>query len=152
MIVVGVGAGLVAGQARAAGRGPAPAPRRRPRPSVGDVAAIVAVLAVRALAAAWMVPTLSTLASGMDRTDSLWYHLPLAARFVQTGYLGHIYFFDPIFLASFYPANSEVAPRGPDAVLRPRHRLAAASTSAGWRWRCWRPGASAGHTASARRR
>ena len=44
----------------------------------------------------------------MDRTDSLWYHLPLAARFVQTGYLGHIYFFDPIFLASFYPANSEV--------------------------------------------
>jgi hypothetical protein len=44
----------------------------------------------------------------MDRTDSLWYHMPLAARFVQTGYLGHIYFFDPIFLASFYPANSEV--------------------------------------------
>ena len=44
----------------------------------------------------------------MDRTDSLWYHLPLAAKFVQTGYLGHIYFFDPIFLASFYPANSEV--------------------------------------------
>ena len=35
-----------------------------------------------------MVPTLSTLASGMDRTDSLWYHLPLAARFVQTGDLG----------------------------------------------------------------
>ena len=27
---------------------------------------------------------------------------------MQTGYLGHIYFFDPIFLASFYPANSEV--------------------------------------------
>ena len=28
---------------------------------------------------------------------------------MQTGDLGHIYFFDPIFLASFYPANSEVA-------------------------------------------
>ena len=66
------------------------------------------MLACAALAAAWMVPTLGTLAAGMDRADSLWYHMPLAARFVQTGYLGHIYFFDPIFLASFYPANSEV--------------------------------------------
>ncbi len=66
------------------------------------------MLACAALAAAWMVPTLGTLAAGMDRADSLWYHMPLAARFVQTGYLGHIYFFDPVFLASFYPANSEV--------------------------------------------
>jgi hypothetical protein len=66
------------------------------------------VLCVAALTAAWVVPTLSTLASGFDRTDTLWYHLPLAAKFVQTGYLGHIYYFDPIFLASFYPANSEV--------------------------------------------
>ncbi len=73
------------------------------------MAKVAAVGACAALAAAWMVPTLSTLASGMDRTDSLWYHLPLAARFVQTGDLGQIQFFDPIFLASFYPANSEVA-------------------------------------------
>ncbi len=66
------------------------------------------MLACAAVAAGWVVPTLGTFASGMDRADSLWYHLPLAAKFVQTGYLGHIYFFDPVFLASFYPANSEV--------------------------------------------
>jgi hypothetical protein len=105
-IVVGIGAGVVSSRLEA-GRAPAPS-EAPPRPPVWSVAAIVAVLAVGALAAAWVVPTLSTLASGMDRTDSLWYHLPLAAKFVQTGYLGHIYFFDPIFLASFYPANSEV--------------------------------------------
>jgi hypothetical protein len=72
------------------------------------VAKVVAVLACAAVAAGWMVPTLGTFAAGMDRADSLWYHMPLAAKFVQTGYLGHIYFFDPVFLASFYPANSEV--------------------------------------------
>ena len=105
-IVIGIGAGVVSSRLEA-GRAPAPS-EAPPRPPVWNVAAIVAVLAVGALAAAWVVPTLSTLASGMDRTDSLWYHLPLAAKFVQTGYLGHIYFFDPIFLASFYPANSEV--------------------------------------------
>ena len=101
-IVVGVGAGLIAGRLAAGGDASPPSP-----PSWG-LAKLVAVGVCAALAAAWMVPTLSTLASGMDRTDSLWYHLPLAARFVQTGDLGHIYFFDPIFLASFYPGNSEV--------------------------------------------
>ena len=55
-----------------------------------------------------MVPTLGSLAGGMDRADTLWYHMPLAAKFVQTGSLGDIFFFDPIFFASFYPSNSEV--------------------------------------------
>jgi hypothetical protein len=117
-VVVGVGAGLIArraGQPPGIPGGPAqadPTPgtpdARPPAPPSWGLAKLVAVGVCAALFAAWMVPTLSTLASGMDRTDSLWYHLPLAARFTQTGYLGHIYFFDPIFLASFYPANSEV--------------------------------------------
>ena len=55
-----------------------------------------------------MVPTLGSLAGGMDRADTLWYHMPLATRFVQSGDLGAIDYFDPIFFASFYPANSEV--------------------------------------------
>ncbi|MGH2926557.1 MAG: hypothetical protein ACRDK1_11380 [Solirubrobacterales bacterium] len=107
MVVAGLAAGLIATRLRD-GRpaGPAPTP---PAPPSWGVAKAVAIGACAALAAVWMIPTLSTLASGMDRTDSLWYHLPLAASFVQTGDLGRIYFFDPIFLASFYPANSEVA-------------------------------------------
>ncbi len=106
MIVVGIAAGLIAGRlasSRRAGATSAP-----PAPPSWGLAKLVAVLAGAALAAGWMVPTLGTLAAGMDRSDSLWYHMPLAASFVQTGYLGHIYFFDPVFLASFYPANSEV--------------------------------------------
>jgi hypothetical protein len=105
-IVVGLAAGLIASWI-AASRPVAPA-TRPPAPASWSLAKVVAVLACAAVAAGWMVPTLGTLAAGMDRSDSLWYHMPLAARFVQTGYLGHIYFFDPVFLASFYPANSEV--------------------------------------------
>jgi hypothetical protein len=104
-VTVGVGAGLIAGRRRASRAAGSVSP---PSPGSWSVAKIIAVLACAALAAGWMVPTLGTFAAGMDRADSLWYHMPLAAKFVQTGYLGHIYFFDPIFLASFYPANSEV--------------------------------------------
>lgn len=68
----------------------------------------VAVAACAAVAAAWMVPTLAALAGGMDRADSLWYHMPLAARYAEGGDLARIDHFDPIFFAAYYPANSEV--------------------------------------------
>jgi hypothetical protein len=103
-IAAGLAAGLIATRL-ARGRAASLAP---PAPASWSVAKIVAALVCGAVAAGWMVPTLGTFAAGMDRADSLWYHMPLAAKFVQTGYLGHIYFFDPVFLASFYPANSEV--------------------------------------------
>jgi hypothetical protein len=105
-IGVGVAAGLIADWIAA--RRPHESGTSPPAPPSWGLAKLVAAGACAALAAAWTVPTLSSLASGMDRTDSLWYHLPLAARFVQTGSLDQIFFFDPIFLASFYPANSEV--------------------------------------------
>ena len=79
-----------------------------PAPSAGTVAKVLAAVACAAVVAGWMVPTLGSLASGMDRTDTLWYHMPLASRFVQTGSLDAIFYFDPIFFATFYPANSEV--------------------------------------------
>jgi hypothetical protein len=44
----------------------------------------------------------------MDRADTLWYHMPLATRFAHGAHFGTIDFFDPIFFASYYPANSEV--------------------------------------------
>ncbi len=86
-----------------AGSGPAP-----PAPQPGSVATTIAMFGCAAVLAGWMVPTLGSLAGGMDRADTLWYHMPLAAKFVQTGFLGHIFYFDPIFFASFYPSNSEV--------------------------------------------
>ncbi len=83
------------------------------------------------VAAAWMVPTLGSLAGGMDRADSLWYHMPLATRFAHGAHFGSVDYFDPIFFASFYPANSEVVHAVGDPRLQPRHPLAARSTSAG---------------------
>jgi hypothetical protein len=68
----------------------------------------VAILAVGAIAAAWAVPTLVSVGGGMTRSDTLWYHMPLAARWAQTAHIGPVFFFDPIYFASFYPANSEL--------------------------------------------
>ena len=79
-----------------------------PTPESSRLAVWLAAGAVAVVVAAWMVPTLGTLAGGMDRADSLWYHMPLATRFAHGAHFGSIDYFDPIFFASFYPANSEV--------------------------------------------
>ena len=89
-------------------RAPGRPPRRPPAPPASPIAIWLAAGACAAVAAAWMVPTLGSLAGGMDRADTLWYHMPLSVRFAEGGDLGAIDFFDPIFFASYYPANSEV--------------------------------------------
>ncbi len=106
VILFAVGAAVVCDRV-GDGRTPAAAPVP-PQPPHDTFPTIVAMIGVAGVVAAWMVPTLGTLAAGMDRADSLWYHMPLSASFVQTGSLGDIFYFDPIFFASFYPANSEV--------------------------------------------
>src|SRR3954471_1603732 len=105
-VVLGAGVGLWA-RRRDRERRPQAADRP-PNPPPASTAKILALIVVTALTAAWMIPTLGSVAAGMDRADTMWYHMPLAARFVQTGHLGSIFFFDPVFFASFYPANSEV--------------------------------------------
>ena len=79
-----------------------------PAPPSSRLAVWLAAGAVAVVAAAWMVPTLGSLAGGMDRADSLWYHMPLAARWADGAHFGVIDYFDPIFFASYYPANSEI--------------------------------------------
>ena len=80
-----------------------PAPEPMPAYAKWIVAVVVA-----AVFAGWAIPTLTAMAGGMGRADSLWYHMPAAVRFVQTGSMTQFDFFDPIFFAHFYPANSEV--------------------------------------------
>ncbi|HYH62445.1 MAG TPA: hypothetical protein VD766_11320 [Solirubrobacterales bacterium] len=65
-------------------------------------------IVVAVVFAGWAIPTLSGITSGMGRADTLWYHMPLSLRFADTGSTDELFFFDPIFFASFYPANSEV--------------------------------------------
>jgi len=79
-----------------------------PAPPAHRLGLPIVALVVAVIFAGWAIPTLSGITSGMGRADSLWYHMQLSLRFADTGSTGEIFFFDPIFFASFYPANSEV--------------------------------------------
>jgi len=60
------------------------------------------------LIAIWMLGALRILDGGAMDFDTLWYHLPLAAGFFQSGSVTAIQHLDPITLARFYPADSEL--------------------------------------------
>lgn len=101
---VAAGAYLLSGRFRSRPAGEAiPAP---PAPggllAVSLVAAAVAVLH-------WSGGVQDSLAAGIYRQDSAWYHLPLAAGFFQAGDTWSIHFTDPLALTAwFYPLNSEL--------------------------------------------
>ncbi len=84
------------------------APEAPPAPAGPSYGIWIVAVIMAAVFAGWAIPTLTGIAGGMGRADSLWYHMPLASRFAETGSTGDLYFFDPIFFASFYPANSEI--------------------------------------------
>lgn len=102
-LALAAGAALLPGALASGTRLPAPPVRPGPRGGVW-----VAALVCAAIFATWAIPTLTGVAGGMNRADSLWYHMPLSARFMQTGETGSLDFFDPIFFAHFYPAGSEL--------------------------------------------
>ena len=80
-----------------------------PAPSAGTVGLVLAVAAALLTAIHWMGPVLESLDVGIYRQDSVWYHLPQAARFAQTGSVTGLLFTDPLKLAVwYYPANSEL--------------------------------------------
>src|SRR5438270_444415 len=53
------------------------------------------------------VPTLAAYDYGIRTFDSLWYHMPWAAAFAQTGHVTPLRF-DLEFLLAFYPATAEL--------------------------------------------
>ncbi len=70
--------------------------------------AAVALLAVGAVAVEWAIPTLQAYDYGIRSFDSLWYHLPWAASFAQTGHITPLRFTDVEYLTPFYPATAEL--------------------------------------------
>ena len=88
---------------RPAAQPPALAPPRE-RPA----ARLVALAAVVLLAAQWGTLTISALHHGMLGSDTLRYHEPVAARFVQEHSIDHLHFLagDPV--NTFLPFNSEL--------------------------------------------
>jgi hypothetical protein len=68
----------------------------------------VAIAGVSVVAAAWLGWTVFAYRHGMETIDTLWYHLPFAARFVQDHNIRHLQYFDGDAITVFYPANSEL--------------------------------------------
>ena len=111
----------------------------------------LALLAGAAVIAEWVVPTLVSYDIGIRSFDSLWYHLPWAACFAQTGRVTSLRFTDVEYLTAFYPATAECCTDSGSCCsggTRSRRR----SISGGFRSPCSRHGASAGLAVSVRRR
>jgi hypothetical protein len=72
------------------------------------VATAVAVLAGAAVIAEWGALTIQSYDVGIRGFDSLWYHLPWAASFAQTGRITGLRFTDVEYLTPFYPATAEL--------------------------------------------
>jgi Glycosyltransferase family 87 len=87
---------------------PAPGPPEAPAPPLSRVEACVAGVAALLVLAVWAVPARISLAHGMRAPDTLWYHGPFAARFVQDGWVTHLHFVELDPLTAFYAANSEL--------------------------------------------
>ena len=104
-----------------------PAPDRRPSPSSGappepTIASSASptgvgptrmwrwatIIAVSVVSAEWMSRVVDSWRRGMSTTDTLWYHLPMAARFVQDGWTTRLHFVDARSLIVFYPETSEL--------------------------------------------
>jgi len=86
----------------------APRARRPPRRATGLVGAGIAVAVTAAVAAEWTGPTLQAYDVGIRTFDSVWYHLPWAASFAQTGHIAPLRFTDIEYLTAFYPATAEM--------------------------------------------
>lgn len=96
--LVGVGAVMVVIGRRFRG----PRLLERPRLSLG------AVPVAAVLAGEWTSRVVTAAARGMYDIDSLRYHLPIAAGFVQTGWTTRLHFTELDLLSAFDPLNSEV--------------------------------------------
>jgi len=68
-----------------------------------------ALVAVAVTGAAWSARVADSVQRGMVATaDTLWYHMPVAARFTQTGWTPWLHYSDGNSLTVFFPANSEL--------------------------------------------
>ena len=68
----------------------------------------LALLAGATVIAEWGALTIQSYDVGIRGFDSLWYHLPWAASFAQTGNIVSLRFTDVEYLTPFYPATAEM--------------------------------------------
>jgi len=88
-------------------------------------ATTIAAVAIAVIEAEWAGPTFSSYDFGIRTFDSLWYHLPWAASFAQSGQITTLHFTDVEYLTAFYPATAELF-HGLGVVLFARDTLSPA--------------------------
>jgi hypothetical protein len=82
---------------------------RRPAPPLPDrVAMGIAAVITASVVGCWTARVAGVLESGMGRSDSLSYHGPMAARFVQEHSVVHPFFATNEQVYVFFPGNSEL--------------------------------------------
>jgi hypothetical protein len=69
---------------------------------------VAAILAVSLVAAEWSAGTIRSLQDGVSGIDSLWYHMPISAGFVQSGSVATLHNINNDNVIEFYPATSEL--------------------------------------------
>ena len=75
--------------------------------------------------AEWAALSIQSYDVGIRGFDSLWYHLPWAASFAQSGSITSLRFTDVEYLTPFYPATAELL-HGLGIVLLARDTLSPA--------------------------
>jgi hypothetical protein len=78
------------------------------RPHHPRGALFAALAATSVVVADWSTRTVDALHHGMSSPDTLWYHMPFAARFVQDGSITALHFVDFGTDIAFYPQNGEL--------------------------------------------
>ena len=76
--------------------------------TVATATTAVALVAGAVVLAEWGALTIQSYDVGIRGFDSLWYHLPWAASFAQTGNVTGLRFTDVEYLTPFYPATAEM--------------------------------------------
>ena len=69
---------------------------------------VIALLGAATVLAEWGALSIQSYDVGIRGFDSLWYHLPWAASFAQTGNVVSLRFTDVEYLTPFYPATAEM--------------------------------------------
>ncbi len=87
---------------------PAAGRLRGQRSSAIGAGIVIALLGAATVLAEWGALTIQSYDVGIRGFDSLWYHLPWAASFAQTGHITPLRFTDVEYLTPFYPATAEL--------------------------------------------
>lgn len=104
LVAAYVGVGLVAAATMPRARVDAAAPAPVPAPAAVGAAVAAAALVV----AQWAIGVIGSYSNGMEASDTLSYHGPITARFVQEGSITelNLVYADPVIV--FFPFNSEL--------------------------------------------